>query len=207
MYSTVYFKSDTEAKLFKMIEKLSSDNPFCDIIFTGHSYGAALSMIASVRYAEKLPMMNVVAHFFGVPKIASNDFRLRAHSLPNLRIIRVEHGLDPYVHYPSVGEWENIGHTIHVDYKRNNNKYSKSNRDEDFSTVVSAYKFGKRDYCQSLPLHRVLTKAQGKLDHQMQNYLHAIEQFTHFGSIWVKNFKDHEGTGIVTSENEERFVV
>lgn len=195
-----------DTKLFKMIEKLSSDNPFCDVIFTGHSFGAALSLIASVHYAEKFPMINVNTHVFGVPKIASNIFRLRAHSLPNLRIIRVEHGVDPYVEYPLVGNWENIGHTIHIDYQKRN-KYSNSSRNEDCSATVSAYKFGKRNQGQSLPLHRVFTKAQGKLDHDMQNYLHAIEHFAHAGSTWVKNFRDHDGTGIVTTENEERLLV
>lgn len=204
-FSDLYFKSETETGVFNLIEKLSCENPFCDIVFTGHSFGAALSMIASVRYAEKYPMMNVGLHVFGIPKISRKIFRLRAHSLPNLRIIRIENGYDIYVHSPLLGDWEHVGHTIHIVNQARKQKIS--DLDDEFYTSATAYKFGKRDQIHHLSVQRFLTKTQGKLDHEMQSYVQSIEKFTHFESSWVKSFKDYGGSGIVTAENEVRVVV
>lgn len=111
-FGDAYFESKLEEKVFNLIEKLSSDNPFCDVVFTGHSFGAALSLIGSVRYADLYPMRTVSCITFGVPKIGGLAFRHFGNSLSNLKIMRVEYGSDYFVKMPDDAKWEHVGHAI-----------------------------------------------------------------------------------------------
>jgi len=52
----------------------------------GHSFGAALATIGSVRYAALHPMMRVSCCGFGCPKVGGMDFRQLVHSFPNLKV-------------------------------------------------------------------------------------------------------------------------
>lgn len=122
-----YYSHGMEDKVFSVLNHLAEQNPFCDIVFTGHSYGGALSLLACTRYAALFPMMTVSCHAFGTPKVGGIAFRHLANSLPNLKVMRVEHGNDPYVNMPSenkgiVGssnglgrKWIHIGHTIRIE--------------------------------------------------------------------------------------------
>lgn len=206
---------DMEVKVFDKIKELTSNNPFCDVIFTGHSFGGALALIGAVRFAESQQEITLSFHGFGIPKVGKENFRLRAHSLPNLRIIRVEHAADYYVDLPT-GSWEHIGHTIVIDYckdKKRTMVNPKSNESELVTAYATAYKFGKN--CHRSNMHvrgRYVIdprgkKTQGKLDHEMRNYLHAMEHFTHMGSQWVTSFANEFGSGIVVGDNEVRSMV
>lgn len=208
---------ELEQKVFELIQTLSSENPFCDVVFTGHSFGGNLSLIAAVRCAEKYQDMTVSFHGFGISKLCQKDYRLRAHSLPNLKIIRVENCLDMYVNLP-VGPWEHVGHTITIEYAKNKKRTvinPQGNEGETVSAVAKAYKFGKKEVENSTnSIHRVINtidarnkKNQAKTDHEMRNYMHALEHFTHMGSQWVTCFANELGSGIVTKENEVRMVV
>lgn len=213
-----YFQSELEPKVFNLIERLSSDNPFCDCIFTGHSYGGGLSMISAVQCAEKFPMMTVSAHVFGVPKVGGKKFREKANGLPNLKVIRCCLGQDTYVDLPT-GTWEHIGHTISIKQisskgKRRGILNANVVSDDTLTAHAVAYKFGKKSQNSNAILrvrNTILSdsraKSQGKVDHEMRNYLHAVEQFTHMGCSWVTSFADEAGSGIVTAENEVRLVV
>jgi hypothetical protein len=211
------YLQEMEVKIFQLIEKLTSENPFCDVVFTGHSFGGGLALIGAVRCAEKYHDMTVSCHVFGVPKVGQSDFRLRAHSVPNLRLIRVEHATDIYVDFPTEQAWEHVGHAITINYSKNKKRTSINPFGTEGETVTAtahAYKFGKKDQNSTTPSkHRRYPidprakKIQGKHDHEMRNYLHALEHFTHMGSQWVKSFANELGNGIVTAENEMRLVV
>ena len=72
--------------------------------------------------------------------------------------------------------------------------------------------FGKKDQINTKTRVRSVIdprakKIQGKTDHEMRNYLHAVEHFTHMGSQWVRDFANEFGSGIVNAENEVRLVV
>lgn len=204
---------DLEVKVFDTIKRLTSSNPFCDVIFTGHSFGGALALIGAVRCAESQQDITVSFHGFGIPKVGQENFRLRAHSLPNLRIIRVEHAADYYVDLPA-GPWEHIGHTIVIDYCKDKKRTMVNPGESELVLAhATAYKFGKKCPCSNVNLRgRYLIdprgkKTQGKADHEMRNYLHAIEHFTHMGSQWVTSFANELGNGIVMGENEVRSMV
>jgi pimeloyl-ACP methyl ester carboxylesterase len=73
-----------ERKIFDLLSKLATENPFCDVVFTGHSFGGVLATLGSMRYADKFPMMTVSCHVYGTPKIGGSQLRNFIHSLPNL---------------------------------------------------------------------------------------------------------------------------
>ena len=243
IFRDAYFESGLEGKILQCLDKLSSENPFCDVIFTGHSFGGALSVIGAMRCAEKFPMMTVSCHVFGVPKLGGLVFRHFANSLPNLKVMRVEHGSDFYVDLPLGSQWEHAGHTITINALNENDKQvsaldlmvgtkrysfnSTNNNEYKFPATLTnpalAYKFGKKkEVAQGGRFNKGTKhagiignnklgarskKVQGKEDHKMRSYLHALEQFTHLGLPWVSTFVGEEGDGIFTTDNEERNVV
>jgi len=83
-FKIAYFEANVERKVFDLLDKLSTANPFCDVVFTGHSFGGVLAIFGAMRYAEKYPMMTVSCHVFGTPKIGGSPMRHFIHSLPNL---------------------------------------------------------------------------------------------------------------------------
>ena len=83
-FKAAYFEANLERKIFDLLSKLSTENPFCDVVFTGHSFGGCLAIFGAMRYAEKFPMMTVSCHVFGTPKIGGCALRQFIHSLPNL---------------------------------------------------------------------------------------------------------------------------
>jgi predicted lipase len=70
-----YFKKGLEEQIFNLLNDLSENNPFCDVVFTGHSFGAALATIGSLRYVIDHPMNIVLCHAFGSPKVGAQNFR------------------------------------------------------------------------------------------------------------------------------------
>lgn len=107
-----YFTNALEKKVFTLLDKLTSVNPFCDVVFCGHSFGGALSTIGATRYSALFPMMTVHCHTFGTPKVGGTTFRHFANSLPNLKVMRIENGADYYPHFPLGDKWDHAGHTI-----------------------------------------------------------------------------------------------
>jgi len=84
IFKAAYFEANVEKKIFDLLDKLSTENPFCDVVFTGHSFGGVLATFGAMRYAEKYPMMTVSCHVFGTPKVGGSLMRQFIHSLPNL---------------------------------------------------------------------------------------------------------------------------
>lgn len=119
LFGDAYFESNLEQRVFNLIEKLSGDNPFCDVVFTGHSFGGALGLIGSVRFADLYPMRTVSCITFGVPKVGGLAFRHFGNSLPNLKVMRLEYGSDHFVAMPDDPKWEHVGHAIAIDTPSN----------------------------------------------------------------------------------------
>jgi hypothetical protein len=231
-FGDAYYESNLEDRVLTILNRLMGDNPFFDVIYTGHSFGGCLSQIGAVRCAKKYPMMTISCHVFGVPKVGSNRFKERAHSLPNLKIIRVEYGVDNCIELPHGSSWHHIGHAIVItptassrnkrrsaSSKEGNNRSplfspAKENRPPNASpqTVALAYKFGKNVVVHpTYPMTRMRNvietrpkKTQGKSDHEMRSYLNAIEHCTHFPT----QFCGDDGRGILIGDSKEpRMVV
>ncbi len=194
MFSDVYAEANLELKLFELLNKLMSENPFCDFCFCGHSFGGCLATLAAIYCAEKNQMMTISCISFGCPKISLKNFKERAHSLPNLRIFRIENSSDYFVDLPNSSPWHHLGHSIII----HKEKYSS----EGIRVSAQAFKFGKKDTKETKP-----KKVRLKSDHEMRSYLHTIESFTHRGYPWMRNFVGEDGDGVMGSDKEERFVV
>jgi len=233
MNSTIhntYFESRLEERVFKRMDKLLSNNPFCDVIYTGHSFGGCLSLLGSSRCAAKYPMMTVSCNIFGSPKIGDVRFRNFVHSLPNLRVNRVDYGHDIYTDRPLANPnftWNHTGHLIRISSVKL--KYYHDTFSRTPSTL--AYKFGKKPVKSSKsfkkalkkpvkssksfkkafkkngPKPRFMKKAQGKLDHEMKSYLHSMEHIVRQQLPWVSAFVGEEGDGVRSADNEERIMV
>jgi len=182
-------------KLFSSLSKLVEEHPFFDVVMIGHSYGGALALLSASLYAISFPMMRVYCHVFGSPKVACSHGKLRdlVHSLPNLKILRIEQASDPYVHTPEGSSWTHIGHTIRIAEDR-----------------AKAYKFDKHQ--SSNPMEFFIKqhynkKNWKKQDNPLHSYVHTLERFTHRGIPWVKTFAGEEGNGLIGKNEEKRLLV
>ena len=73
-----------------------------------------MATIASLRYAMANSQMRVLCHTFGCPRIGGEEWRQLVHSVPNLRLYRVEKAHDSFVNIPTGNEWVHCGHSIQV---------------------------------------------------------------------------------------------
>ena len=81
-----YYQEGMEAQIFARLEILVQENPFFDLVTTGFSQGAALATICASQFASSYTMMRVSCIVFGSPKVGCEEFRLKNHSLPNLKV-------------------------------------------------------------------------------------------------------------------------
>jgi len=222
-----YFTGNLEDKVFALLNELSEKDPFCDVVMCGHSFGGALSCLGSVRYATLYPSTTVSCHAFGSPRVGGTSFRLLANSVPNLKIMRIEYGFDPYTNAPiesiSSKAWTHAGHSIVIseDTPLSPPAQEVSTINSPAATVpnaplafkVHAYRFDNR---------RKLLKSQSwkgvngltsikcksmKKDHELVSYLNALEFFALFEELWVSRYIGEQGEGISGLNNEERCVV
>ncbi len=56
--------------------------------------------------------MRVICHTFGSPRIGGEEWRQLVHSVPNLRLYRVEKANDSFVTMPNGHDWVHCGHSI-----------------------------------------------------------------------------------------------
>jgi len=227
-FRDAYFSNNIEDKVFALLNKLTSVHPFCDIVTCGHSFGGSLATICGTRYAALCPMMTVSCHAYGAPRVGGKEFRQLTNSLPNLKVMRVEHATDPYVNMPEGAAWMHVGHTIMIASENNptlNNIIpSPSKQYLQISpkiqlglkinlqqvSFVRAYRFDERRVENSFfrgSMNIRAKKIQQKRDHEMRSYIHAMEKFTHQGVPWVSKYVGEEGEGVNGMDNEARCVV
>jgi len=113
-FRQAYFEDELETKVFDSLNRLTEEFPFFDLVCTGFSFGAALAAISASRYATSFPMMRVSCFAFGSPKIGGTEWKHHVHSLPNLKVIRLQNGADPWADCSSESSSSltHVGHTI-----------------------------------------------------------------------------------------------
>jgi len=189
-----YFHPDLEARVFALLDRLSEQYPFCDVVMTGHSFGGALATIAGLRFASCRETIRVSCHGFGCPKVGGKSFREMVNSVPNLKVIRVEHENDLYVQSPDTQSWMHVGHTVVVNPDR--------------KQPAVAYRFEKNKKNARQFLGRSLNKKLVKSAHGIEAYEYAMEQFARLGLEWVKNYAGEDvGKGVKGGHNEKRLLV
>jgi len=114
-FRDAYLAGDLEEQVFGILHRLSALHPFCDVAITGCSFGAAVATLGAARYATLCPQMRVAATVFGSPRVGGDAFRQMVHSLPNLRVARVELAeRDVYTCLPEGSRWHHAGHSVSI---------------------------------------------------------------------------------------------
>ena len=103
------------------LDKVRALKPKHKLVFTGHSLGAALTTLASIHTACRLPQEKVLCVNFGCPRVGTIEFkRYVENCIPNLAIWRVVLQDDIVARLPPVSlNFEHTGHTIDLDNQRN----------------------------------------------------------------------------------------
>ena len=115
IFKEAYLAGDLEEQVFYVLNRLATLHPFCDVVMTGSSFGAAMATLGSMRYATLCPQIRVAATVFGSPKLGGEEFCQMVHSLPNLRVVRVELAeRDVYTCLPDGPKWRHAGHSISI---------------------------------------------------------------------------------------------
>ncbi|GFH48427.1 hypothetical protein CTEN210_04903 [Chaetoceros tenuissimus] len=207
-FRKAYFGSNIEDKLFERLDQLLEENPFFDVISTGHSFGGAMAILSSMRYANTRGSIMISSYVFGCPKIGNLDFRYYVNSLPNLRIMRVEYGNDPWINAPEHPMWSNAGHALSII-----NCSSNDNADTFDDYNVRALKFGdsRPDSKDGKKIVRRISRHANKekqLDHDISSYVLSIEHLSNLGIVsgWPRHFVGEEGSGVQGLDKEKRLV-
>lgn len=167
-----------EKELFTILDKLTDENPFCDFIFTGHMFGAAMATLAAYRYAWARPELRVASLVFSCPKVGGDDLRMAANALSNLKIMNVQ--------FVRSGQPNNnAGHSIRI----NTNKTP---------FQVRAYRYSDQHEhaaVRSLPLF--------KREKDIVQFVEALEDL----KSWPIDFFKQDGEGVRGEDNDLRHVV
>jgi len=188
-YLEEYIQLETEC--FALLDKLTDLEPFCDIIFTGHSFGGPMATIAALRYALGRPMVRISCMTFSSPKAGFHVFKDMVNSQPNLKMMRFELGQDGKCQLPGVGG-SHAGHTIVMNGALGNNNMKKAG-----SRPVLAYKFEAPKPKKFKTIHP-----------DIRAYVTALEEIASAKLKWptLQDFEGYSGKGVVAS-NENRLVV
>ena len=206
--------SKVEEKCFRTIDKLVDENPFCDFVFSGYSFGAALATLAAYRYAKARPMMRVGCLTLASPKVGFSHFRHVVNTTPNLKVVRLELGgqSETKCQGPTVGGWH-VGHTIVLNASSSN----ASNPSTEQQPSVSVYKF-------EAPKHKTSNFFKTS-NPGLKKYISTLEDLATLennrnqaaaasnsgqklqkSSPWPKDFANNAGKGVIVNK-EERLVV
>lgn len=219
-FRDAYYTKNLEESVFSLLNRLVLANPFCDVVMTGHSFGGALATIAAMKYADSCPMIRVSCHAYGSPRVGGLEFRQLVHSLPNLKVVRLENGSDPYVCMPEGSSWFHVGHTITLNAAASSSfpsvgglMESGNNASSDSNTVdLLAYRFDKERPSANFIVNGMSALSRmghhGKGDHDIKAYVMALERTILMGTPWVDRFVGMVGDGVVSKmDNEQRLVV
>ena len=223
-FQKAYFSSNLEEKVFAKLDELAEKHPFFDVIITGHSFGGVLALLASMRYANFRPAIMVSCFALGCPKVGALNFRYYVHSLPNLKVMRLEYGSDPWINAPDSPNWTHTGHSIVItsaggkngDDKEALSEVAETNINKHPAAVpqVIAHKFGNYRLTSASAsgkfktlLSRQANRHEKQNDHDIVSYVHGIEMVSRAGAEWPKDFASEHGRGVHGLNKEKRLVV
>jgi len=194
-----------EAQVFARLDKYMDENPFCEVVFTGHSMGGAMTTLAAYRYAGNRSVVRVSCQTYGSPKVGNRVFRQLVNSLPNLKVMRIENVNDTKCLAPDANHGAHVGHSI-VLSKHNSDGNSNSAGGR---LVAAAYKF---DDDHDVRKHRAskpnILAAAFKKEKDIVSYVSSLEQMHQTkGFKWPIDYQGEDGTGVRGKDNEQRQVV
>lgn len=84
----------------EVIAKLQGDSKINEMVFTGHSAGAALSQIASLNHKLKTPNAKIKNIAFGGPRVFFRNGAQKYNKYLGSKTLLVQQNGDPVVHVP-----------------------------------------------------------------------------------------------------------
>lgn len=202
------YNTSLENSVFTLLDRLTALKPFCDVVITGHSFGATIATCAAMNYSKSHPSLRVFCQLFGSPLIGGQTFKNEAHSLPNLNIIRVERKSDPYVSLPEGSEWSHIGHTIRINPTSTSTFPITKGADDSKVVEFKCYRFDKNRPATNFVKSKVKSLSNFtklKIGNEIKSYLKDLEKVNSLSLGWVDTFVGEEGTGVCP--DDVRYVV
>lgn len=185
--------AELQTATFQLLDELTEENPFCDIAFTGHAFGAAMATLAAYMYAITRTSIRVTCCVSASSKVGPTDFRWEVHSTPNLNMWQLE--------FARLNPRNYVGHHFRLSAPTNH----KAN------PVVQSYKFGGlSSQDNQLPLHpgggagavfSFLSSTKQK-EKNVNEYVSLLEGVD--SSEWVKCFYKEDGEGVRGKDDEAR---
>jgi len=190
-----------EERVVQQLDRLVDENPFCDIAFTGSSFGAGIAQIAAVRYATARSAVRVSCYSFGSTRVGDLGFANLANSLPNLKVVRADYKNDPACNFAPTSNGYHIGHLVSI----NNNRpsFSKKEIPQPTNLIISAYKFDKGDNTTRKNNLKFVQPRRKK--RSIEDYVAILEEIQRRGTSWVNDYEgENTGAGVRGNDNEIR---
>lgn len=186
---------ELEERTFTLLDTVTTETPFCDVIFGGHAFGAAMALQAAYMYALTRLDQRVAAFLTSCPRIGMENFRSVVNGQPNLKVMRIEYGSTTHLHPQRCsGPTRHAGHTLRISAESRQQKFK-----------VTAYKFDDGQKEDSLAASSAGLGALlfMKREKDITDYVFAMEKV----DTWVKDYFQEDGTGVLGKDDESRFVV
>jgi len=175
--------AEFQSPTFQLLDKLAEDNPFCDIAFTGHMFGASMATIAAHMYANTRTSLRVSCMVSAPSKAGLADFRWAVHSTPNLNMCRIEIG--------KRSSPQHVGHCLRLTPATNNRM-----------AVVQLLKFGGLHNNQE-QAHALMGRLAFPKEKDVHEYVTLLEGLLD-ARTWVKDYYKEDGAGVRGKDNEAR---
>ena len=114
-FNQAFFSDGIPEKINKVIDDILANHPDYQILVTGHSLGAALSILCGVYLSLQRPTTEITVENFGSPRVGNDHFKNWANAIPNLVIWRFVQGNDLVTHVPlALMNYSHVGHLFHL---------------------------------------------------------------------------------------------
>lgn len=139
-WNTKVFNPQLYLPLSEKLLETVNRYPNYRIIITGHSMGAALSVLYGIYVATSvLPDRRIHVMNLGCPRVGDETFRRAVHTLSNLRVWRLVFADDIVPRLPPLWTgYRHVGHMVHW-IQRGDIKNEKAKGKKDGGAIVKAY--------------------------------------------------------------------
>lgn len=191
MLLDAYNQTNLEESIFTLLNRLTGFKPFYDVCVTGHSFGGMMATVAAYKYAKRKPATRIRCQVFGSPKVGGRSFRDEVHSLPNLNIVRVERGTDPFICLPMThgSEWMHVGHSLRIQPSLLNSFTVLANESKPLE--IQLFRFDKLRPSASFvtsSVNSVCNFSKLKIGNEIRSYLKDLEKVSSLQLKWPDAF-------------------
>jgi len=134
-FNNMVFGGDRYRKIADALEMARRENPNYQVAFTGHSLGAACSILAGAYTAWSMPDCQILMVNFGAPRVANTSFKSWVEDLENASLWRFVYDDDIIARLPpAFAGYRHVGHLFHLE-KSQARAYYRFKGDDDLDLV------------------------------------------------------------------------